>query len=234
MKRHLGEGDALGPERGQQVRVEMQRCRGRGDRPGMAREDGLVVVAVLCVRRAERGDVGRQRHVAGRRQRGVEIGARPVERKLGLPLGDALDTGGKAAPEDDLLALLQLSQRLDQRRPAAAGQRLGQRHLDLRHRFALRRLPGAVPRKPRRDHAGIVQHQPVPRPQQVDQIAHMQVADRVALGEEEPRRRARPRGPRGDQPFGQVEIEIAELHAGLVTSAAWADRPGTGRGTRRG
>ncbi len=45
----------------------------------------------------------------------------------------------------------------------------------------------------------------------------MQIADAVALGHQQPRGAARPRGPRRDQPLGQVEIEIAQASLAQFT-----------------
>ncbi len=230
MQRDLGKGDAPGPERGQQIIVEMQRGGGGGDGTGMAGEDGLEIVAVLRVWGAQRRDIGRQRHVARLCQRRVERRPLKVEDQRRLPVRDLRHARRQPPGKGDLLPLFQLPQGFDQRRPAALRARFGQRDLDLRHRLALWRHAAARPLKAGRDHAGVVQDQPVAGAEQVHEIAHMQVAHPVPLGQQQPRGAARAHGPGGDQPLGQVEIEIAQLHGVSVTLAASAGRHGTGRG----
>ena len=57
--------DAARIERLEQPRREVQRRSRGGDRPFLAREHRLIIVAVRLVRLAARGDVGRQRHPPG-------------------------------------------------------------------------------------------------------------------------------------------------------------------------
>src|SRR5690606_28062716 len=97
-------GDAAGGELGEQDLVEVERGGGGGDRSGAGGEDGLVVGAVGGVGRAAGGDVGGQRHLAGRlerpgERRGVAV---EVEQHLGpLPVEQA---GGEAGAEVEAVA----------------------------------------------------------------------------------------------------------------------------------
>ena len=47
----------------------------------------------------------------------------------------------------------------------------------------------------------------------VDQVADPPVLDPVAFRQQQPRRRARTGGPRGNQRLGQLEVEIGKLHS---------------------
>ena len=74
--------------------------------------------------------------------------------------------------------------------------------------------PIAFPRagQSRRDHLGVIQHQPIAGAQPVQNIRHPRIGDLIPVSHQQPRRRPRLGGPRGDQFLGQVEIEIGQFH----------------------
>ena len=94
--------------------------------------------------------------------------------------------------------------------------RLKQRHLDPCDTLA--QSAGSVPHsvQPGGDHLRVVQHQPVARPQETGQVDRTRIGEPVTLRHQHPRRGSRPRRPGRDQPLGQVEIEIAQLHSASV------------------
>ena len=77
--------------------------------------------------------------------------------------------------------------------------------------------PGAV--QPRRDDTGVVQDQKVAVAKQRGQIPHMQVAHLVARHRQKPRRAAGANRSGGDQPCGQVEVEIVKFHGDALGGA---------------
>ena len=196
----------------QQGIVEMQRGGRRGNRAGDARENGLVIGLVLRIRRSLRGDIGRQRHLAGFFERGVEIVTGKVEPHDALPVFDPDQLGRKGVGEMDHLAGPDLFQRLDQPGPASIGARFKQRQFDPRRGVALCAAATPLTRQPRGDHLRVVQHQPVARTQPVRQVVDMGVVDCSAIRYEHARRTARHGRTQGDTVIGQVEIEIRKLH----------------------
>ena len=105
MQRDMADGHAHLAQLVQQIVVEMQRCRGRRDRPRDARPDGLVILAVLRIGGAARGDIGRQGHRARRIEGRVEIPPREVEAQPPLPLILGLEHGRQRVGKDDLARL---------------------------------------------------------------------------------------------------------------------------------
>ena len=79
MQRDFGEIDAFGGQGVQQRLIEMQAGSGGGNGACVAGKDGLVIRGILRIGGAFCGDIGRQRHQTGARQRRVEIGAGQIE-----------------------------------------------------------------------------------------------------------------------------------------------------------
>ncbi len=204
MQRHMHPPDPARRERVQKRRIEMERGRGRRHRARGAGPDGLIVLAVGGVGRAQRGDIGRQRHLARGLERGIEGGAGQVEAQEALVARAPVERGVKAGGKDNHLAGRDLAQRPEQRRPGAVRHRRKQRDLDP----GKRRAAQALPRQPRRNHTRVVQHQKVAGPQDLRQVGHLPVGDGVPLGHEQARRRTRPGRSGGDQIGRQVEIEV--------------------------
>ena len=93
----------------------MQARGGGGHRAGMASPDGLVILAVLFVGRAQRGDIGRQRHRPGLGQRRLEAIALGVKGQQTARLGDFGHLGRQPVGKADAIARAQLAQGLGQR-----------------------------------------------------------------------------------------------------------------------
>ena len=199
MQRHLVHGHAARRELCQQFVGEMQARGRRRDRAFVAREQGLVVGAVLLVGLALERDIRRQRHVAALGDGLVQH--RPVEGKRQRHLAAlalALDRGVELAEEADLALLAEADDvagasffagrtKARQREPSS---RSVKRRLDLRLGVAA----DAPARQPRRDHARVVDHQRIAGIEQVRQIAHAAVVElrRAARPHhQEPRRVAR-------------------------------------------
>ena len=101
VQRDPGDADAVGFERGEERRVEVQsRCR-RGDGAGRAREDGLVARLVVDFRRAR--DVRRQRNGAVTIQI-VEERHVAMQAQLEEAVASSDDGGARAARERELAA----------------------------------------------------------------------------------------------------------------------------------
>ena len=188
----------------------MQAGRGGGNGPGMTGKDGLVIGLILRVGRTFGGDIGRQRHQSGFCQGCVEIIAREVKFQMQVGFRFCQNLRRQLIRKNDHLAHHHFAQRLGKRPPARC-QWLQQGDFHLCHHLT----PPAMAKQPRRDHAGVVQDQPITGAKDVNQIRHMSVGDRWALRHQQPRRCARNRWPRGDQRLGQVKIKIRKFHPPL-------------------
>jgi hypothetical protein len=74
----------------------------------------------------------------------------------------------------------------------------------------------------RGDHAGVVEHQGVAGAQEIGQLAHHVVGERLARADDQQARGvARLGRAQGDTVFGKVEIEVRKAH-GRASSARWA------------
>ena len=189
---------------------------GAATAPFFPREHGLIVAAVLLIRRAARGDVRRQRHGAERDDGLIECRPRNVESKrhravLAARLDRRLERAEQAdiaaLPEDDPVAGFS---RLAGR--ARACQRLGRQPLDQRHRDA-RLVRAALSNAVQLggDHAGVVEHERIARLEQIRQVEDRLVGKRLAcvrIDDEQPRRVARSRGPKRDQLLGKMVVEM--------------------------
>ena len=72
--------------RGEQLRREVQARRGRRHRAVLARKNGLVIGDILRIGLALAGDIGRQRHLAERRDGGIQRRARQGKAQLRLAI----------------------------------------------------------------------------------------------------------------------------------------------------
>jgi hypothetical protein len=183
---------------------EMQRrSRGR-HRSLVAREHRLIIVEITCVGGPLAGDIGRQRHPS-----------RPFQQQLDRLLAFKFEQDRAifdASPGDGSHVRAEVD-------PVAGPHSLGVAHkcapaprpLALVERGADARL-AAPSLELRRDHARIVEHQHVARPQQCGQIAHATVAKAMFVNDEHPRRIARFGGPERDPIGRQVEIEKIDAH----------------------
>ncbi len=221
MQGHLVERDPALREAGDEGVGEMQSRRRRGDRAFRLCEQGLIVDAVALIRRAARGDIGRQRHVATLLDRLVEHRTMEGESERHLAaLALVLDRGVKLAEEADL-AFLPEAHHVARRQPfrgphegapARAVEAPVQRRLDRR----LGSAPDAPAAQARRDHLGIVDHERIAGAQQLRKIAHPAVVEfrhQAGPHHQKPRRVAgRSRTQR--DPFGrQLEVEEVGAHA---------------------
>src|SRR5688500_5144393 len=121
----------------------MQAGGGCSDRALLVREQGLVVGAVAFVRRAARGDVGRQRRVAERAYRLVEIGAVKAEGepnasvrllRLDRRFQRAEQADAALVAEADAIAHFQAPSRFGESPPSRAVDPLEQRDANLNRR----------------------------------------------------------------------------------------------------
>jgi hypothetical protein len=94
MKRHEVAFDAARVKRPHQFRREMQAGGGRRDSTLLARVNRLVVGAVALILGALRGDIGRQRHMAGGVDRLVQQRTGKIEGKQRLAGLSLLDHRG--------------------------------------------------------------------------------------------------------------------------------------------
>ena len=196
--------DAALAEPGDQAAREVEARGGRRHRPGARRVDGLVVAAVAGVGRALAQDIGRQRHLAVTGQRllqgaGAEREAEPHLAALAL----VDDLRREIGAEADLVARPQPPRRPCQGAPPPRSELLEQGHLDL--------SLAAPAAEPRRRHPGVVPHHHVPGLEQSGQVADPALVEALAH-DQESRRIARRRGPAGDQPARQLEVEGVDLH----------------------
>ena len=208
MQGHFGKADTAHCQCRHQTGIEMQ-GRGRGgDGTGVAGKQRLVVAAVLCIRRAKRCDIGWQGHRACAVQRQVKGGTGQVElqqnRIFVAPRHRCGKTGGKA----DHIARRQFAQRFGQGAPATVRNRVQQGDLDPRGGVALCGLAGPGTGQPRRDDAGVVEHQPVTGAQERRQVTDPLVDNGVALRHQQPRRTARGGGAGSNQRLWQGKVEI--------------------------
>ena len=180
--------------------------------------DGLVVLAVLLVGRPSRGDVGRQRRVADRREGLVQVGAMKPEAEphaavrqllLDVRLQRAEQANPPLVPEADAVADREPPARLRQSPPRRLIDPLDQSDGDRRGQSVAQ----APPRKLPRNDLGIVEHEHVARPQQLRQLPHRAILDRPGRPHDHKARRiARLRRPKRDPLLRQLEIEFLDAH----------------------
>ncbi len=201
VQRHRGALDSRRLEPPEQRGVEVQPGGGRGDGAGLAREHGLIALAIGGLVGAF--DVRRQRHVA-----------EPLEMRLDR-LGEAERApavlarrhhfGFEAVGEAHPIARPGAFARLRERVPFPRPELLDQQQLHLA-------AAPAPAEEPRRHHLGVVDHQQVPRSQDPGQVSHSPVPLRAfRIEAEEPARAARRRALR-DAVVGQVVVEVAGEH----------------------
>jgi hypothetical protein len=197
-----------------QLRREVQAGGRRRHRTFDACEHGLIVGAVALILRPLRGDVGRQRHQPVRGDRLVQQRPRQVEGErdlsaLALPKDGRVEAGplagafGRAA-ETDPVAGTQPFAGAHEGRPAVRREPLVQGRLDLDERA----VAVAYAVQPRRDHAGVVEHQHVARPQQVGQVRHPAILQALAPHHQQARGAPRLGGPERDGGVRQFEIKV--------------------------
>ena len=237
MQRDEMAGDAALLQRREQLRGEVQTCRWGGDGAFLAGIGRLVVAGIGLVRRALAGDVGRQRQFAEPRDRLVEIGAGqqeaqtdiaalPLVLDLGLQPGEFAGIARPLAVEDDRLADRELLGRTGEGAPAIIRLALVQHDLDAGRGLAAI----APPPEPRGNDAGIVQHQGIARPQQLDEVTDAAILERlgrVGADDEQPRCVARTHGPQRNAFLGQIEIKETDVHGPILKS-----HPGPTKSTR--
>ncbi len=200
VERDPGDADAVGFERGEERRVEVQsRCR-RGDGAGRAREDRLVARLVVDFRRAR--DVWRQRNGAVTIQIVEERHvARQAQFEKAIASSD--DGGARAARKRELAA--------DFRRMADA--QLEERAIGSEQ--ALEQQLGFAPGRLRRlearlDDSRVVQHDEVAGRDESRQIGEREIGERGAIDVQQPAARALGRGHLRDQLARQVVVEVGE------------------------
>ena len=159
----------------------------------MAGKDSLIIGGVLRIGGAFGRNIGRQRHQPAARQTGVEIRAGQVEVQLQIGVGFGNDGCHQIIREPDIFADRHFAQGFGQRAPALR-HRIKQSDLYFGHRIA---APAGA-KQPRRDHAGVVQNQPVTGAKDIHQIIDMAITDCIPLRQQQPRRCARVGGPGGD------------------------------------
>ncbi len=130
-------------------------------------------------------------------------------------LGDSLDIGG----ERDHIACLQPLGIAHEGDPATQVMALVQRRTDLRLT--------ARPFQLRRDYTGVVEHQHIAGAQNIGQVVHVTIGERLAvLRHEETRCVARACRAQGDEVGGKVEVEQVYAHDSAL------EQPGApGKGT---
>jgi hypothetical protein len=201
--------------------VEVQACRGRGDRPPRTGEDGLIPLSIG--RRIRTMNVGRQRDVAERVDRVVDVrGALDLEPDETAAeesplehLGPKRDTGRPAGIlEYQARAGLQFLAGVHERVPVPVV------HPFEQHALGRAAARVAAAEQPRGKHPRVVDDEKIAGREQVRQIANARLVPRarVAVDNEEARRAAR-RGVLGDQRLGEVEVEIGDEQALNVTAA---------------
>ena len=157
--------------------VEMQRGGGRGDGAGPGRPDGLVV-----------GPVGLVRGAAARRCRAAAASPRPrpAPRRSRRPPGRSAaracpasrPSNRRADAAEKTISSPSRTLRSGLSSAAQVPSARGASSVDLDPRRGRASAPRwRRPRQPRRDHAGVVQHQPVAGPQQLRQVADPPVGD---------------------------------------------------------
>ena len=222
-----GDLDPALADRGQGGIGEMERRGGCRDRPGIAREDRLVALAVLGLVWAL--DVGRKGNVPHAREPGFErwrLARGYPGRSSGRAEGDmahasispsqhlSLEAGiHEGEPDAGLERLCRLRERgpdllLGRRRLAAQ-----EKDLDftrLRTAALSPTLPGNHREQPRRQHPGVVGHEKVAGPEQRRQLMEAMVRDRARGAIQRHQSRAVPLGRRmlRDPVLGKVEMEI--------------------------
>ena len=231
MQRHLVHGDAARREPRQQLVGEMQARGRRRDRALVAREQGLVVGAVLLVGRALAGDIGRQRHVAPLGDGLVEH--RPVERERQRHLAAlalALDRGVELAEEADLALLAEADDVAGS--SFFAGRTKARQREPSSRSVSVASIFGSVPRPMRRpvSRAGItlVSLTTSASPgssrsgrSRTPSVVELRRAARPH--HQQPRRVARRRRPQRDALGRQVEVEEVGAHVGLSLPAQASD-----------
>ena len=222
---HAGAADAIGLERGEQLRREVQ-AGGRGRRrTWRAGVDGLVALG----RRGTVVDVGRQRHLAGRGHDGVRV---TVEANGADPVGQALPhLDAVAAAERDRGAHRQAARGTHEGLPPVRTVVERSQHEHLRGAPA-----GTLRRQPGRDDARVVDDEQVTRAQPLPDVAESAVLERRRLGSvknEQPGSVARLDRGLPDGPVGQVVVEVVDPETWLAHAEHGSARPGGPAGRHR-
>ena len=197
--------DAGFGERRHQGRREMERGGRRRDRPFLAREHGLIIVAVARVGGAPAGDIRRQRHPPCLFEQQLDRLLAFEGQQERAVRGPLARQRGDAGAEIDPVAVAQPPGVADEGAPGARPLALVQSGAD----------PGLAPSafELGGDDARVVEHQHVAAPKQGRQILHIVIGDGAAFDPEQPRRVARVRRPQRDPIGGKVEIEEVDAHA---------------------
>ena len=177
MKRDLGDFDPPGANAIQNLRSEVQSCRGCRNRPGVSCEDRLVLIPVF--RAVLPVNVGRQGHVPKFLEAGEEVG-HVVElegtfAEFAMPYNLRVQGHGGSFAEQKPFAGAYLSPGAHQALPSWRVQRdlFGKEHLDLAvqevaHRWIVRAQPlgmqsAATSEQPGGQNPGIIQNEEVAR-----------------------------------------------------------------------
>jgi hypothetical protein len=211
VERDAGRLHATRPERVEQLGRQVEPGRRRGDRARLPRVDGLVVLRVALVGSASFPvDVRRERRRPdawqGFLQRGPREGDAVVAR-LSLRGHGAEEPG----PEVERPARLRPAARLGEALPRRGVVRLF-------HEEELGPAPLRVePEEAGGDDAGVVDDEEVARLEEARQVGDAPVRERArgAIERHEPRGAAG-RGALGDRPRGKVEVEVGDVHGGIV------------------
>ena len=203
MQRDVTELDPAFAQAGQHGLIEMQPGGRRGDRAGLTREHGLVALQVAGV--GVPVDVRRQRHF-------TELEQQFLQRLRGFEMQPEKTF---VAPQHHRMAAI------GQFDPAALFRCLADAELDGGLMRAgdpldqdLHRAAGALaPVQPRRQHAGVVEHQQIAGPQEVGQLTEHAVLPRLRrhIQQQQPARRTLGQWHLRDQFGRQFKIEIGFL-----------------------
>ena len=200
----------------------MQTGSGRGGRATLPGIDRLVSLAVLLLVLCRAMDIGRQRDLSQRVERGKEVRDRLELQGAFAELTRVNNVRHQPSRacrrfKHKLLAHRHLAPWLDQRAPAVVAQRLRQQHLHHtagRGRAFLRVQPCASPMQPSGYHAAVVHHQQVAGPQQRGKVTKPSIAvlARLPIHGEHARAIALCRWALCDQLRRQHKIKILNTH----------------------
>ena len=185
----------------------MQPGGGCGDRPGPLGVHCLVALGVVRIGRV--GDIGRQRDPAAALEQVCRAGVVQAQAVQIVLAPEHL--GAHAVAHQELAALARRVAGADQ------GQNLSLPKQALDEQFDASAAT-LTPGEPRFDHAGVVQHQHVARPQQARQVGEKQVLERARAPVEvqEAASGALGRGMLRDELFGQRIVELGDAHGAAL------------------